>query len=125
MEWGGKKAGRAWANLTCIILIHYDYSMTEEISGYKAVKRLAVERPDWLPIVRECLKFWKEHHADFAGAWVYQRLQESGGPKFSNLRLLVSFGILKKEGTSRQGRRAYYSIVDPEGVEQALNEISK
>lgn len=104
--------------------MHYDYSMTEEISGYKAVKRLAVERPDWLPIVRECLKFWKEHHADFAGAWVYQRLQESGGPKFSNLRLLVSFGILKKEGTSRQGRRAYYSIVDPEGVKQALNELN-
>ena len=99
--------------------------MTEEISGYKAVKRLAIERPDWLPIVRECLDFWKKHRADFAGAWIYQRMQEMGGPKFSNLRLLVSFGILKKEGTSRGGRRAYYSIFDPEGVEQALNELLK
>ena len=104
--------------------MQYDCSV-EEVSGYKAVKRLAVERSDWLPIVRECLNFWKQHHADFAGAWIYQRMQEIGGLKFSNLRLLVSFGILKKEGTSRQGRRAYYSIVDPEGVEQALNEISK
>ena len=59
--------------------------MTEEISGYKAVKRLAVERPDWLPIVRECLDFWKKHRADFAGAWIYQRMQEMGGPKFSKL----------------------------------------
>src|SRR3989344_8251669 len=122
---GWQKGGAGLGSLTCTILMHYDYSMTEEISGYKAVKRLAVERPDWLPIVRECLKFWKEHHADFAGSWVYQSLQESGGPKFSNLRLLVSFGILKKEGTSRQGRRAYYTIVDPEGVEQALNELAE
>ena len=99
--------------------------MTEEISGYKAVKRLAVERPNWLPIVRECLDFWKKHQADFAGAWIYQRMQEMGGPKFSNLRLLVSFGILKKEGTSHGGRRAYYSIFDSKGVEQALNELLK
>lgn len=99
--------------------------MTEEVSGYKAVKRLAVERPDWLPIVRECLKLWTEIRSDFAGAWIYQRMQEKGGPKFSNLRLLVSFGILKKEGTSRQGRRAYYSVVDPEGVERALNELAE
>ncbi|QQG46292.1 MAG: hypothetical protein HYY55_00385 [Candidatus Niyogibacteria bacterium] len=97
----------------------------EEISGYKAIKRLAVERPDWLPIVRECLAFTKEYKADFAGAWIYQRLQEKGGPRFSNLRLLVSFGILKKEGTSRAGRRAYYSFVDPVGVEEALKELSQ
>ncbi len=98
--------------------------MEEQVSGYKAVKRLAVERPDWLPIVRECLKLWKEiHNTDFAGAWVYQRLQENNGPKFSNLRILVSFGILKKEATSRGGRRAYYSFIDPEGVEQALKEL--
>ena len=70
--------------------------MTEEISGYKAVKRLAVERPDWLPIVRECLNLAKEIKGDFAGAWVFKRVQEKG-LKFSNLRLLVSFGILKKK----------------------------
>lgn len=100
--------------------------MNDQSSGYKAVKRLAVERPDWLPIVRECLILWKEiHHTDFAGAWVYQRLKEKGGPKFTNLRLLVSFDILKKEATARGGRRAYYSFVDPEGVESALKELHK
>ena len=109
--------------LTCTILIHYDYSMTEEISGYKAVKRLAIERPDWLPIVRECLNLSKEISGDFAGAWVFRRVQKKG-LKFSNLRLLVSFGILKKEGTSRAGRRAYYSMIDSDGIEKALNEIS-
>lgn len=98
--------------------------MTEEISGYKAVKRLAVERPDWLPIVRECLQLSKEISGDFAGAWIYGRVIKKG-IKFSNLRLLTSFGILKKEGTSRAGRRAYYTIVDPEGVERALNELAE
>lgn len=115
--------GEKGTELTCIILIHYDHSMTEEILGYKAVKRLAVERPDWLPIVQECLNISKEINGDFAGAWVFKRVQEKGF-KFSNLRLLVSFGVLKKEGTSRAGRRAYYSMIDPEGVERALNEIS-
>jgi len=110
--------------LTCITLIHYDYSMTEEISGYKAVKRLAVERPDWLPIVQECLNLSKEIKGDFAGTWVFKRVQKKG-LRFSNLRLLVSFGILRKEGTSRAGRRAYYSMVNLEGVEQALNELTK
>lgn len=98
--------------------------MENEISGYKAVKRLSVERPDWLPIVRECLNLFKEIKSDFAGAWVFKRVQEKG-IKFSNLRLLTSFGILKKEGTSRGGRRAYYSMVDPEGVEIALKELLK
>jgi hypothetical protein len=98
--------------------------MNEEISGYKAVQRLAVERPDWLPIVSECFNLSKEIKGDFAGSWVFRRVQEKG-LKFSNLRLLVGFGILKNEGTSRAGRRAYYSVIDPEGVERALNELSK
>lgn len=98
--------------------------MSQQVSGYTAVKRLAVERPDWMPIVRECLNLSKSISGDFAGAWVYKRVQEKG-LKFSNLRLLVSFGILKKEGTSRGGRRAYYSFVDAEGAEQALKELGK
>ncbi|OGI73950.1 hypothetical protein A3D42_00685 [Candidatus Nomurabacteria bacterium RIFCSPHIGHO2_02_FULL_41_18] len=96
--------------------------MNEQISGYKAVKRLAVERPDWLPIVSECLKLSKEIKGDFAGAWVYGRVSKKG-MKFSNLRLLTSFGILKKEDTSRGGRRAYYSFIDAQGVEEALKEL--
>lgn len=104
--------------------MHYAYSMIEEISGYKAVKRLSVERPDWLPIVRECLNLSREINGDFAGAWVFKRVQKKG-IKFSNLRLLTSFSILKKEGTSRAGRRAYYSIIDSKGVEVALEELGK
>lgn len=97
--------------------------MDEQSQGYKAVKRLAVERPDWLPIVRECLNLSKEIKGDFAGAWVYKRVIERG-IKFSNLRLLTSFGILKKEDTSRGGRRAYYTLLDPEGVGYALKELN-
>ena len=32
-------------------------------------------------------------------------------------------GILKKEDTSRGGRRAYYSFIDAQGVEEALKEL--
>ncbi len=98
--------------------------MNEQTPGYKATKRLSVERPDWLPIVRECLDLSKEISGDFAGAWVYKRVRDKG-LKFSNLRLLTSFGILKKEDTSRGGRRAYYSFVDRDGTEQALKELSE
>ena len=94
----------------------------QQSSGYKAVKRLAVERPDWLPIVQECLQLSKEIKGDFAGAWVYSRVCKKG-IKFSNLRLLTSFGILKKEDTSRGGRRAYYSLIDSQGIEEALKEL--
>lgn len=98
--------------------------MIEQVSGYKAVKRLAFEYPRWLPIIRECLNLSKETDGDFAGAWVFKRVQKRG-LKFPNLKLLVSFGILKKEGTSRGGRRAYYSIIDPKGIEQALKKFEQ
>lgn len=96
-------------------------------NGYKAVKRLAIERKEWIPIVNTVLEVYKNlqgigNKDEVAGAWVFNRAKEQG-LKFNNLRLLVSYAILQKEGTSRGGRRAYYSIIDPEGVERALREL--
>ncbi len=104
--------------------------------GYNGVKRLAIEHPDWLPIVAACLNCARKYK-EFAGKWVRQELQGTGwaGLQFGNafgnvkavwfpgLRLLVSYGILKHEDTTRGGRRAYYTMPDPEGVEKALREL--
>jgi len=102
------------------------------LSGYNGVKRLAKEHPDWLPIVVasfECAKGFRE----FAGRWVLDELNKAGWPglRFGNmrakwfpgLRLLVGYGILKHEDTVRGGRRAYYTMPDPEGVKKALSEL--
>ena len=101
-------------------------------SGYLGVRRLAKEHPDWLPIVKASLKLAKEH-VEFAGSWVLQELSKTDWPglKFGNkkikwfpgLRLLVGYGVLKHEDTTRGGRRAYYTMPDPEGVEKALREL--
>jgi len=95
----------------------------EIVPGYRAVKRLARERPDWLTIVEACLEEAKETKGEFAGAWVLTKAKEKGITWFPNLRLLVGYGILKHEDTTRAGRQAYYIMPDPEGVEMALQEL--
>lgn len=93
------------------------------LSGYNAIKRLARERPNWIPIVESCLEEAKQVNGEFAGAWVLERAKKGGINWFPNLRLLVSYGILKHEDTTRGGRRAYYTMIDPKGVEIALKEL--
>ena len=95
------------------------------LSGYTAVKRLAREHPDWILIVEACLEEAKQINGEFAGAWVLERTKGRGINWFPNLRLLVSYGILKHEGTARGGRRAYYTMPDPRGVETALKELGR
>lgn len=93
-------------------------------SGYDAVKRLARERPDWLPITEVCLEEAKETKGEFAGAWVLARAKKKGVTEwFPNLRLLVGYGVLERKDTTRGGRRAYYRMSDVEGVEKALREL--
>ena len=93
--------------------------------GYKGVKRLAREKPAWLPIVEACLEEAKRCEGEFAGAWILENLKKKGISWFPNLRTLVSYGILQKTDVTRGGRRAYYIMPDIEGVEVALNEIRK
>ncbi len=114
----------------------------QESPGYNAVKRLARERPNWLPVVEVCLEEARYAKGHFAGAWVLKRADDRGitlfpssglwasygiskpaRAWFPNLRLLVSYGILKHEDTTRGGRRAYYTMPDPDGVERALREL--
>jgi hypothetical protein len=94
-----------------------------------AVKRLAYEHPDWVPVLRAaCIQARKSepYGGQFAGRWVLQELaQQTGHPEWQpGLRRLVAYGLLEKAGDStRGGRRAYYRMPDRLGVEDALNEI--
>ena len=48
------------------------------LSGYKALKRLARERPTWIPIVESCLEEVQQANGEFAGTWVLERAKEKG-----------------------------------------------
>lgn len=98
------------------------YMMKESnmiINAEQAVRRLASEHPDWLPVLEAAVSIAKdvEPDGDFAGAWVANKL----GHWIPNLRILVSYGLLEKSGPStRGGRRAYYRMPNREGIERAL-----
>ena len=88
------------------------------LSSYEAVMKLTRDRSEWLPIVKPCHDMAGERQ-EFAGGWVYKRL---GRRWFPSLRPLALRGILEKVDTSRGGHRAYYRILDREGVGRALQE---
>jgi len=96
------------------------------VSGYSATKRLLEEKPKWFPIVFETLEAAKKYK-EFAGSWVLRQIREKGEfyPLGPGLRTLAAYGILKRTETSRNGRRAYYIMPDPEDVERALKEFYK
>ena len=100
--------------------------------SYHGVLRLADEHPrsnrssthpqvDWMGVVRACYDVATERPGQaFAGAWVLRR----HGSWLPNLRLLAGYEIVRKEGEStRGGRRAYWVMPDPEGVNRALTEL--
>ncbi len=97
----------------------------ERTNGYKGVMRIVYENPRWLGVVQSALETSKATKGDFAGSWVLNRAKEKGINWFPNLRILVTYGILQKVDVSRGGRRAYYSMPDPEGVEQAIKELGQ
>jgi hypothetical protein len=91
----------------------------------RAVRRLALEYPDWLPVLEAAASVaadLESQGGEFAGAWVVNELARRGLPRWiPNLRILVSYGLLEKSGPStRGGRRAYYRMPDRAGVVKAL-----
>ncbi len=94
----------------------------ENATGYIGTKRFLRDYPKWSPIVKACLKEAKRCKGEFAGAWVLQEAKKLKVDWFPNLRPLVSAGILKRTDVTRGGRRAYYLMIDPAGVEKALLE---
>ena len=102
-------------------------SKTEETK--RAVMSLAFERPDWIPVLRAAhtqAQKTEPFGGRFAGSWVLDELARQTGTKAwrPGLRLLVAWGLLEKAGDStRGGRRAYYRMPDPNGVNEALREL--
>lgn len=91
----------------------------------RAVRRLAVEHPEWLPVLEAAVAVAERqeaHGGEFAGAWVLEQLHRQGGPRWvPNLRILVSYGLLEKSGAATMGgRRAYYRMPDRTGVAEAI-----
>jgi hypothetical protein len=112
-------------------MMHYDVGMAT-VESARAVRRLALEHPEWVRIVNAALAVASRsqpYGGEFPGARVLQELKAQGGGGqewIPNLRLLVSYRILEKVGEStRSGRRAYYRFPDPQGVEEALRDIEE
>ena len=91
-------------------------------SGYVATKGFLRDNPGWVPIVRACLAEARRCKGEFAGAWVLHEAQKSGVNWFPNLRPLSASGILRRIDVTRGGGRAYYLMLDPDGVEEALRD---
>ncbi len=97
---------------------------TPENKGYIGAIRLLRDKPEWAPIIAAAVESAKTIKGGFAGSWVLDLAKQKGVSWIPGLRTLVAYGILQKEGAStRGGRRAYYTMPDVAGVEQALNEI--
>ena len=95
-------------------------------NSYEAVVAMLREHPHWRGVVVAALEEARTIKSDrFAGAWVLERAKKQGVQWVPNLRKLVAYGILTKEGDStRGGRRAYYSMPDTANVERALNDVA-
>jgi hypothetical protein len=93
------------------------------ISRDNAVRRLAREHPEWLPVLDAAAAVAAEaDDGEFAGAWVVDELSRRGlRGSTPNLRILVSYGLLEKSGPSRRGGRGpYFRMPNRVEVEQAL-----
>ena len=99
---------------------------SKETTTYEAVILLLREHPRWRGILMAALEEAKTIQTGrFAGTWVLERAKKHGVNWVPNLRKLVAYGILDKDGYStRGGRRAYYRMPDIEGVEKALNDVA-
>jgi hypothetical protein len=102
-------------------------SMTDSDIVGEAVRRLAHERPDWIPVLEAAASVAAESepYGRFPGKAVLDELSARGGPRwFPNLRILVGYGLVEKVGaTTRSGRRAYYRMPHRLEIERALEEL--
>lgn len=90
------------------------------MSIYDRIMELAADgNAVTLALLKECYQYLLKRGFDqiFAARWVL------GGIPVINLRTLRARGILEKVGSSRGGHRAYYRMVDPAAVGQALRTL--
>lgn len=90
------------------------------MSTYDRIMQLAREGNTLaLAVLKACYEWvltnGRDHH--FAARWVL------GGLPVINLRTLSARGLLEKIRSTRGGHRAYYHMVDPDGVGEALRTL--
>ena len=101
------------------------------VSTGQLVRRLLLEHPEEQPVLRaacEQARKCEPYGGEFAGSWVLEEMKQQTGERAwrPGLRRLVAYGLLEKSGEStRGGRRAYYRMLDREGIEQALTEVGE
>lgn len=93
--------------------------------SYEATVALLRDSPQWRGVIAAALEEAQTINTGrFAGTWVLDRAKKHGVSWVPNLRKLVAYGLLKKEGEStRSGTRAYYSMPDAAGVARALKDV--
>jgi hypothetical protein len=94
----------------------------------RAVRHFVTERQSWVPVLQAACataSFAEQYGGEFAGAWVLQRLRDTGDKPawVPGLRSLLAYGLIVRVGTARRGRRAYYVMPDRQAIQQALAEI--
>jgi len=90
--------------------LRHRYPSRDANLGRSAVRRLAYEHPDWIPVLRAaCAQAEKSepYGGEFAGRWVLQELEAATGTRVwqPGLRRLVAYGLLEKAGESTRGGR--------------------
>jgi hypothetical protein len=98
-------------------------------SAFDKVVELARERPEWLFILEAACaeaEASERYGGRFAGRWVLQRAAEQSGQSVwkPGLRLLVGYGLMRKDGEStRGGRRAYYRMPNWRDIKESVQLI--
>lgn len=92
----------------------------------RLVRELSPERTRfWLQIIEACISVVKTPSGEFAGSWALKEAKKKGIHWFPNLRLLMSYGILRRTDVTHGGRRAYYIIPDIQAVMKALKGLKE
>ncbi len=91
---------------------------------YHRTKHLVLEYPEWLAILEVCYELHGQSDGSgFAGYRVYKALKSKEAKLPSNLRLGVSYGVLRKMIVPGKSKDKYYLLNDPTKVGLALKEL--
>ena len=109
--------------------------------GFTATKRFAPDHPEWVPILKACCEL-ADKHGEFTARDVLDHLAKTGWegfpsqgmsqltgiPKrfmwFPGLLTLERAGLIQHAPIETKYRKKYYTVIDPKGVLQALQELA-
>ena len=84
------------------------------VTGYDAVRNVADEAPELLPLVRACFDYPAE---PFKRKWIDPRIS-------GTLGRLVDLGLLERVASGGADANSLYRFVDRDGVRRGLAEVT-